>query len=167
MQATKVYLDATVTLTPEDSKSDIVFEFEIDMPCETVYIDAAYFPKYFYDPAAAEALIEQSVRQYGLDPATDLFGDAPDSVFPLANLIALSLDSGGCYRGAAHRHANAQHIVLSEGEATGGFSPGRPPQGRWRITIHPYCVLTARCDYHITVTGVRGQAAAGGVGNDF
>lgn len=155
MYKTNVYLDTTVTLTPHDHKTDIVFEFTVADTNDIIYIDTEYTPKFYYNFAASEKLVADGVRQYELDPATDLYDCTEASVFPLSNMIVLSLDVNGVYGGAAHRHANAQHIVLSEQQATNGFTPGCPPQGTWRVVLHAFCVLTDCCDYHIRVTGVR------------
>ncbi len=65
----------------------------------------------------------------------DRGGDLPH------NLVTLSLFDPARFRGAAHRFAPRQEVVLEERQATPGFLPGALPAGRWVVEVDVHCVI--------------------------
>ena len=151
-----VLLDEELMLSPADSKTNVFFDFRVDAPLSHLYIDLSYEPKYFYDMDKAMGMILDSVKRYSLDMKTDMYGPL-ENLLPLPNLVTFSIDMNGSYRGAAHRHANGQHIEIAEKSASVGFLPGRIEPGTWRAAVNVCVVLTETCTYKLRITGIRGS----------
>jgi len=66
---------------------------------------------------------------------------APDRVTRVKNLVTLSLFDPGGFRGAGHRHATEQTVLVSRREATPGFVPGPITAGTWTIELDLHAVL--------------------------
>jgi len=75
---------------------------------------------------------------------------------PYNNLLTLSLFDPHGFRGAGHRHAPAQEIVVGPAEATPGFLAGPVMAGRWLLEIDCHAVLDSPSqgvDYGLLVEG--------------
>ena len=71
---------------------------------------------------------------------------------PVKNLITLSLDENGNYRGAAHRQADKQHHEISKSFASVGFENGEITGGEWTLVLNVhFCVCEV--SYNVRITG--------------
>lgn len=80
---------------------------------------------------------------------------------PYNNLLTLSLFDPHGFRGAGHRHAPAQEIVVDPAEATPGFLAGPVVAGRWLLEIDCHAVLDSPSqgvDYGLLVEAFDGPA---------
>ena len=66
---------------------------------------------------------------------------APARSHGYKNLLTISLFDVQGFRGAGHRHAPEQEIVLGRQGATPGFLPGPISPGEWTLEIDCHCVL--------------------------
>ncbi|THF86759.1 hypothetical protein E7T09_11770 [Deinococcus sp. KSM4-11] len=67
----------------------------------------------------------------------------PWTLGDLKNLVTLSLTGPGGFRGAGHRHGNAQEVMVSARAATPGYRPGEIEAGTWTVGVHVHLALTA------------------------
>ncbi|MCC8016314.1 MAG: hypothetical protein LIO43_02795 [Clostridiales bacterium] len=131
-------------ITPKDDKSNIPMDFDVPCGIQKLIIDYSYFPKEFNDESAALDLIKEKLAQY-LGPE---FSENPVDFLPVKNLITVSLDENGKYRGAAHRQSNKQTFEISADYASRGFLKGKPQSGRWRIVLNVHCCA---CDVNFKI----------------
>ncbi len=78
---------------------------------EKLVIDYAYSPKTLVDEEKATELLEKSIKNI----LERNIKAEPKDFMPVKNLITLSLDENGNYRGAAHRQADRQHHRNKQG----------------------------------------------------
>jgi predicted metal-dependent phosphoesterase TrpH len=71
------------------------------------------------------------------------FAFAPPRDGRTRNLLTISLFDPAGFRGAGHRHAPEQEIVIGPREATPGFVPGPIEGGAWLIEIDCHAVLNS------------------------
>ena len=76
----------------------------------------------------------------------------PIDYLPVKNLITLSLDENGKYRGAAHRQDDVQHHEISADFASNGFFKGKIEEGVWRIALNVHC-CACKVSYNLKITG--------------
>jgi predicted metal-dependent phosphoesterase TrpH len=79
------------------------------------------------------------------------------------NLLTLSLFDPAGFRGAGHRHAPRQEILLGPDGATPGFVAGAIPSGRWIVELDCHAVLqsqTGGLDYALAVEALPPGPAA-------
>lgn len=57
------------------------------------------------------------------------------------NLVTVSLFDPFGFRGAGHRFAPRQEVLLDGGTATPGFIPGAIPPGDWTVELDVHCVV--------------------------
>lgn len=135
-------------VTPGQDKTNIPLEFAVPGGVEKLIIDYEYSPKIFDDEEKAEKLLEESIEKY----LGDEYEAKPQDFMPVKNLITLSLDSNGVYRGAAHRQADKQHHEISREYASPGFIKGEIHSGKWQVVLNVHC-CACDVDYKIKVTG--------------
>lgn len=155
-----ILLEKELVLTPKDCKTNMFFEFSVSDELSHMFIDIGYEPKFFYDFDKSMELIIGCVEKYDLDKETDMYGPI-ENLLPLSNLVTFSLDMNRSYRGAAHRHANCQHLVLAEKFTSAGFMAGRLEQGLWRAAVNVCSVITESCFYRLKITGIKANTEAG------
>jgi hypothetical protein len=114
---------------------------------KTLTIKYNYSPKYIEDRVKAVEIIRECFDKYD----EQIIGK-PANYLPVSNLITISVDENGKYRGAAHRQSNAQVHILSKTFASPGFTKGEIEQGEWDITLNVHSV-NCDVDYFITVEG--------------
>ena len=101
------------------------------------------------------------------DGATGLvirFDYQPGDVAGIRNLLTLSLFDPERFRGAAHRWALTQTIVVDVDSATPGFLPGPIPPGPWRVELDAHEIVSdggeaGWCELHVTVEARRDPTA--------
>ncbi|MDE6111460.1 MAG: hypothetical protein K2F65_06030, partial [Eubacterium sp.] len=97
--------EKTGKVFPEQDKTNIPLQFTVPNGIEKLIIDYEYSPKTLEDEEKATELLEKSIEKYlGKEYKAE-----PKDFMPVKNLITLSLDENGHYRGAAHRQADKQH----------------------------------------------------------
>ena len=134
-------------VTESDNKTNINFSFEVPKGISELKISYEYSPKTLENEREAIDRVNACIEKFGDTEYTyEIF-------MPLKNLLTLSVDENGKYRGAAHRHPNKQQHVLSENYASPGFKAGKIEAGKWNIVLS---VHNASCDvsYSIVVEGV-------------
>ena len=133
---------------PEQDKTNISLEFTVPEGIEKLIIDYGYSPKTLEDGEKAEKLLAESIEKY----LGDEYKAEPQDFMPVKNLITLSLDDNGEYRGAAHRQADKQHHEISKEFASPGFIKGEIHSGKWQVVLNVHCCA---CDvnYQIKVSG--------------
>ena len=133
---------------PEQDKTNIPLEFTVPEGIEKLIIDYGYSPKTLEDGEKAEKLLAKSIEKY-------LGGEyraEPQDFMPVKNLITLSLDDNGEYRGAAHRQADKQHHEISKDFASPGFVKGEIHSGKWQVVLNVHC-CACEINYRIQVAG--------------
>lgn len=71
---------------------------------------------------------------------------------PVNNLVTLSFDENGRYRGACHRQPNEQTVVISEKGSTPGIVNGSVEAGDWDVMLNIH-YIGCTVQYSILITG--------------
>ena len=133
---------------PEQDKTNIPLQFTVPNGIEKLIIDYEYLPKTLEDEEIATKLLEKSIEKYlGKE-----YEAAPKDFMPVKNLITLSLDENGTYRGAAHRQADKQHHEISRDFASVGFDKGEITSGEWTLMLNVHC-CACEVSYNVRITG--------------
>lgn len=128
-------------ITPEQDKTNIFLPFDVPEGTEKLILDYTYSPKILENKERAMELIKTKLKQYGGK-------EAAEDYLPVKNLITLSLDDNGEYRGAAHRQAECQHHEISADYASPGFLKGKIHCGVWQLVLNVHCCA---CDVHYSI----------------
>lgn len=134
-------------LTVDNDKTNVIHNFDMPGGIKSLNIKYTYSPKTLEDTPKAISIIEDCFEKYD----ERLIGKA-DDYLPVKNLITLSVDENGQYRGAAHRQANEQVHIISENFASVGFCKGAIQAGEWDIVLNVHSI-SCDVDYSITVEG--------------
>ena len=140
--------EKTGKVTPEQDKTNVVLKFNVPNGIEKLIIDYEYSPKLFEDETAAIKMLEESIDKY----LGDEYPAKPQDFLPVKNLITLSLDDNGNYRGAAHRQADKQHHEICRDFASVGFMRGEIHSGEWQIVLNVHC-CACEVRYNIKIIG--------------
>jgi hypothetical protein len=149
------------TLTPADHQTHRRYRFRIPPACTELRLWVRYAPKHLEaqesavlaEAAVAEQTAEMAAR-LGEAVAEQWRADLGERAEPgrLANLLTVSLDdAAGAYRGAGHRHAHDQHLVLGRDTASPGLVAGQLPPGEWTLTMSVHTLVSAQCDLSIQI----------------
>lgn len=130
-------------IIPENDKSNLVHRFDVPNGVKALKIKFEYSPKTISDRETAIAIIRKCFDKYD-----EQMVGRPAEYLPVNNLVTISLDDNGRYRGAAHRQANSQEHIISEDFASNGFIKGIINAGEWDIVLN---VHYAGCDIDYTV----------------
>ncbi|MDE6659432.1 MAG: hypothetical protein K2K01_04900 [Eubacterium sp.] len=140
--------EKTGKVLPEQDKTNIPLSFTVPDGIEKLVIDYEYSPKILDNEEKATKLLEKSIEKYlGLEYKAE-----PKEFMPVKNLITLSLDENGNYRGAAHRQADKQHHEISRDFASAGFEKGEIKSGIWTLVLNVHC-CACEVDYNVRITG--------------
>ena len=104
-----VLLDKSGILTRDDDKKNVRFAFDVPDGTQALQIEFAYSPKTLTDPELEKQICETALKKYNGAVCYDEY----KQYLPLKNLVTLSLDDPGGYRGAAHRQDPARYIPLA------------------------------------------------------
>jgi len=148
-------------LTPVDHQTHRRYDFRVPSDCKELRAHVRYTPKYV-SREESQVLAVAALRRQRADLAQRL-GDAlaagwmadlsaaADSA-TVANLLTISLDDAdGAYRGAAHRHAPDQSLVLGPDVATPGLVRGPLPGGTWTLTLSAHTLVSPQVDVAIQI----------------
>lgn len=139
--------EASGTLGRENSKTNTVLEFDVPTGIKVLKISYSYSPKSPKDKDTCIREITECFEKYeGAAPHN------PEDYLPVKNLLTLSLDCCGEYRGAAHRQADRQEHIISQDYASYGFIKGKIKAGKWDAVLNAHNIS---CDitYRLKVEG--------------
>lgn len=134
-------------VTVANDKTNLIHRFDVPEGIKKLTIRYAYSPKLLENREKAVALVRSCLENY----EEPMLGQ-PKDYLPIKNLITISVDENGRYRGAAHRQANEQTHILSEDFASVGFEKGKISAGEWDIVLNVHSV-SCDVDYTISVEG--------------
>ena len=117
-------------ITRSDDKTNIKHFFDVPEGTEKIIIRYSYNPKTVEDEKLADALLLEGMERYG---ALEL---DKNSLLPVKNLITLSFDECGKYRGACHRQSNDQTVIISDSQSTPGVINRKIESGKWDIVLN-------------------------------
>lgn len=150
-----IIFEKNIVLTPENEKTNVSLDFFVEDDFERLEIFYSYSPKILDDREKSKALIEENIRR----DAGENYVDYPswEEFMPLKNLITLSLDSPSAYVGAAHRQADTQHHIISEGFASVGFEKNAIEKGKWILTLNLHAIVTENVECKVRIEGGTAQ----------
>lgn len=143
-------LNASRSLAPEDSKTNVAIPFLVPEGCPKLWISYSYMPKELEDLRAAREIIERGLERYAPAPFRDGYGSWRDYL-PLVNLVTLSLDSPDGYCGCAHRHDPVIRLTVDRTKAGPGFCPPKQMAGAWRAVLNCHAVVTPSCSVRLLI----------------
>jgi hypothetical protein len=156
-----VLLDVRERLTPANHQTHRPYPFTVPERCRQLDIHVSYAPK-LVSPSESASLVaaalasQRTVLRAQVGEAladrwmTDHAEHASRSI--VENLLSISLDdAAGTYRGAGHRHAADQHLMLGVDAASPGLVPGELLAGTWTLTLSAHTLVSAQCELSIQI----------------
>lgn len=134
-------------ITTANDKTNLMHKFDVPANIKTLKIKYHYSPKTLEDREKAVITVRNCFDKYD----ENLIG-RPADYLPVKNLITLSLDGLGVYRGAAHRQDDTQEHIISRDFASPGFTKGEIAEGEWDIVLNVHHV-SCDVDYTIEIEG--------------
>ena len=131
-------------IIPDNDKTNLIHRFDVPGNVKSLTIKYSYFPKTLENREKAVSLVRSCFEKYD----EQLVGK-PADYLPVKNLITLSIDENGKYRGCAHRQDNEQVHILSRDSASPGFIKGEINEGEWDIVLNVHSIS---CDVEYTIT---------------
>lgn len=133
-------------ITPADDKTNIKLDFHVPDGISKLTVKYSYSPKTIEDKNLADLAVATGMEKYGVHFAN------PDEFKPVKNLVTLSFDEKGKYRGACHRQPNDQTVIIGETDSTPGVFNRKIMPGNWDIVLN---VHFAGCEieYNIEIDG--------------
>lgn len=142
-----IILQTKGRITEANNKTNLIHKFDVPQGIEKLIIKYSYSPKILQDRDKAVRLIKDCYEKYD----EKLIG-RPADCLPVKNLVTLSVDENGEYRGAAHRQADTQEHIISTELASPGFLKGEIHSGEWDIVLNVHSI-SCDVDYQIIVEG--------------
>lgn len=133
-------------ITPQQDKTNIVHHFNVDQGVNKLVVKYSYSPKMVEDKDLANSVVAKGMKKYGITFAN------PERFMPVSNLVTLSFDENGEYRGACHRQPNEQTIVIADKDSTAGIINAPVKAGDWDVVLNVHFV-GCDVDYNIEITG--------------
>lgn len=140
------------TLYHTSTQTHTEHRFFVPQGTKEIQVTFRYSPVMVDDQERQSTLVEEALA-YDRELDRALVKDTA-----LRNLLTVSIDDPDGFRGAAHRSAGLQDIVIGEKEATPGFWKGPIQEGLWSVTISAHAILTEMCSYELVIEGM-GQFA--------
>ncbi|MBQ7202782.1 MAG: hypothetical protein IJS03_02055 [Eubacterium sp.] len=128
-------------ITNADDKTNLSFTFKVPEGVNELKVKYSYSPKTVEREAEAHHQIEEAMRKYGMQNFDT------DGLMPVKNLITLSFDENGEYRGACHRQPHNQLITIGE-NSTPGIINKPVDSGIWHVVLN---VHYAGCNIHYSL----------------
>ena len=135
-------LDIKGKVTEKNSKNNICHIFTVSDNAARLVVKYSYFPKEVEDRETALSLIENGLEKYQCE------SDNAEDYIPIKNLLTLSFDENGKYRGACHRHPNDQTIIISDKNSTPGIINKPLESGKWAAVLN---VHFAGCEVEYSI----------------
>lgn len=136
-------LKAEGRITAAEDKTNIKYIFNVPEGVTALKIKYHYAPKTLEDNEKAPEIIRNCFEKYD-----GIIKGSPNDCLPVKNLVTLSLDGCGAYRGAAHRQDDFQEHIIGRDFASPGFIKGEIKAGEWDIVLNVHSVS---CDVEYTV----------------
>lgn len=133
-------------INPAESKTNIVHKFTVPKGIKKLVVSYSYSPKEVEDQEVALKEIAYGLRKFNFDVAN------VSSFLPVRNLVTLSFDENGEYRGACHRHPNEQTILIAEKNSTNGINNSPIKSGEWDVVVNVHYV-GCEVEYRIDIEG--------------
>ncbi len=130
------------TITPADDKTNIRLAFTVPDGIRALTVNYRYAPKHIEDEHLAAKAITDGLKRYNADVVN------ASSFLPVSNLITLSFDENGRYRGACHRQPNDQTIIIADTDSTPGIYNRPLLSGEWCAVLN---VHYAGCEISYTI----------------
>lgn len=134
-------------ITTANDKTNLIHRFDVPKNIRALKIKYHYSPKTLEDREKAVKIIRNCFDKYD----EKIIGK-PADYLPVKNLVTLSLDGCGIYRGAAHRQDDIQEHIISSDFASPGFMKGKIDAGEWDIMLNVHSV-SCDVDYEIEIEG--------------
>lgn len=138
-------------ITPADDKTNIVHKFTVPENTVVLKIKYQYSPKTLPDREKAVNIIHACFERY-----EETLQGRPADFLPVKNLVTLSLDCMGEYRGAAHRQDNIQEHIIAPGFASPGFIKAPVRAGEWDVVLNVHSI-SCDVEYSINIEGENAQ----------
>lgn len=117
-------------ISEKDDKTNICHTFRVSDNAKKLIVKFSYFPKTVENEKRAKELVEEEMKKYGIS-SYDV-----KRHLPVKNLITLSFDECGEYRGACHRQPNEQTIVISNKNSSPGIFNRKLCGGEWNVVLN-------------------------------
>lgn len=147
------------TLTRADHQTHRRYSFGVPPDCQSLEIRVRYAPK-FISAQESHQLVSQTIaartsrlaQRVGSGLAERWAKDFDGAELRVPNLLTISLDdAAGVYRGAGHRHAPDQTLLVGIDSASPGLVPGPLPAGDWTLTVSAHTVVSDQCELEIQI----------------
>lgn len=122
------------TITENQDKTNIRLEFDVPQGTNQLIIKYSYNPKNIDDRSLAHKAITDAMKKYNVN----FFN--PEAFLPVNNLVTLSFDENGKYRGACHRQSNEQTVIISDKNSTPGIINRTVEHGKWDVMLNIHFV---------------------------
>lgn len=132
-------------ITRKEDKTNIILPFSVPDGTKSLVVNYRYSPKTVEDEEEALRFLKEGREKYKTDFSFEEFKE-------VKNLITLSFDECGKYRGACHRQPNRQTVIITEEGSTYGIEDRPIEPGEWDVMLNCHFV---GCDvkYEIAVEG--------------
>lgn len=124
-------------ITPEDDKTNIKHTFTVSEGTKSLTVKYSYTPKIVEDKTLATLAVTNAMEKYDVKSLNS------EAFFPVKNLVTLSFDECGKYRGACHRQPNEQTITIAAQNSTPGIFNREIQSGEWDVVLN---IHFAGCD---------------------
>lgn len=148
----QILLKTDMTLDQSADQSHIIFRFFVPDRVEKLVIDLSYDPPYEEYDGQVKDWIKDHSDYYDFHIANH--PQAVEKVYPLKNLLTISVDDPAGFRGSCHRFQPVTKIEMGNGDSTPGMSNGEIISGMWNIMINCHAIVSQKCLLHIQVKGV-------------
>lgn len=135
-------LQVNGVITPSESRTNISHGFEVPSDIHHLIVNYEYNPKTVEDELLAGKAIVDGLKEYDVTVAN------ASSFLPVKNLVTLSFNENGRYRGACHRQPNKQTIIIGIKNSTFGIANGAVNKGFWEAVLN---VHYAGCEINYTI----------------
>lgn len=136
-------------VSEKNNKTNISHGFSVSENAKKLVVKYSYFPKEVEDEGQALKLINEGLEKYGEK------SENPAEFLPIRNLLTLSFDENGKYRGACHRHPNKQIIYISDKNSTPGIINKPIEGGEWNAVLNIHFV-GCEVEYSIEIEEEKG-----------
>lgn len=140
-------LNKSAVISEKDDKTNIKLDFTVPQGVKALKVEYSYSPKEVENKALANKAVVASMKKYNVTFAN------PEAFYPVKNLITLSFDENGKYRGACHRQPNKQTVIIADKDSTPGIFNRPIEAGEWDVVLNVhFCGCEVK--YNITIEGV-------------
>ncbi len=143
---TEMILDQSV------DQSHITFRIFVPEGIERLKVELAYDPPFEENSEQLQPFFQEHSDYYNFHIMNN--PKVAEKVFPVNNLLTLSIDDPSGFRGSCHRFRPTNEIKVGENDSTPGINNGEIQSGMWDITINCHAIISESCHLKIQVKGV-------------